>query len=56
MIELQEAEDGILSIETKSPFPGMDPYLEPHWQDLHGALVPYLRDAVDDALPDQLVS
>jgi hypothetical protein len=34
----------------------MDPYLEPHWRDFHGAVVPYLRDAVDDALPEALVS
>jgi hypothetical protein len=24
----------------KSPFPGMDPYLEPHWLDIHARLYP----------------
>ena len=28
----------------KSPFPGMDPYLERHWGDVHQALVTYIRD------------
>ena len=28
----------------KSPFPGMDPYLEQHWPDVHSGLVIYSRD------------
>ncbi|MBI4614712.1 MAG: DUF4058 family protein [Planctomycetes bacterium] len=35
----------------KSPFPGMDPYLESHWRDVHASLVIYLRDAIQPRLP-----
>jgi len=30
----------------KSPFPGMDPYLEEHWTDVHSTLVVYAREVV----------
>jgi hypothetical protein len=30
----------------KSPFPGMDPYLELHWRDVHHSLCTYARDAL----------
>jgi hypothetical protein len=37
----------------KSPFPGMDPYLEQRWGDLHASLITYIRDAVQPLLgPD----
>ncbi len=26
-----------------SPFPGMDPYLEAHWRDVHAGLIIYAR-------------
>ena len=29
---------------SKSPFPGMDPYLEQFWRDVHHALITYSRD------------
>ena len=35
----------------KSPFPGMDPYLEQHWGDVHQAFITYLRDALQLRLP-----
>jgi hypothetical protein len=34
-----------------SPFPGMDPYLEAHWRDVHAGLVIYSRDALQGVLP-----
>ena len=37
-----------------SPFPGMDPYLESHWRDVHAALVIYARDALQRVLPAAL--
>ena len=37
-----------------SPFPGMDPYLEAHWRDVHASLVIYARDALQGALPGGL--
>jgi len=38
----------------KSPFPGMDPYLEAHWSDVHASLVIYIRDQLQPQLPDDL--
>lgn len=38
----------------KSPFPGMDPYLEQHWGDVHHNLITYARDRLQAALPDDL--
>ena len=38
----------------KSPFPGMDPYLEQHWRDVHHALITYARDQLRPALPRDL--
>lgn len=37
-----------------SPFPGMDPYLEEHWRDIHASLIIYSRDALQGVLPDAL--
>lgn len=37
-----------------SPFPGMDPYLEAHWRDVHARLVIYASDALQGALPHGL--
>ena len=37
-----------------SPFPGMDPYLEKHWGDVHTSLIIYARDQLQAALPGEL--
>ena len=37
-----------------SPFPGMDPYLEAHWRDVHARLVIYSCDALQSVLPSSL--
>src|SRR5262249_44972734 len=34
-----------------SPFPGMDPYLEAHWRDVHARLIIYASDALQGVLP-----
>lgn len=34
-----------------SPFPGMDPYLEQFWNDVHGKLVTYIADELNGVLP-----
>ena len=39
-----------------SPFPGMDPYLEPHWPDVHVSLIGEIRRALNASLPDDLVA
>ena len=40
----------------KSPFPGMDPYLQQHWRDVHASLVIYARDQLQGRLPSGLVA
>jgi Protein of unknown function (DUF4058) len=37
-----------------SPFPGMDPYLEKHWRDIHARLIIYACDAIQGTLPASL--
>lgn len=37
-----------------SPFPGMDPYLEKHWGDVHLSLIIYARDRLQPLLPTDL--
>ena len=38
----------------KNPFPGMNPYLQQHWGDVHSALIAYIREAISGELPDDL--
>jgi hypothetical protein len=38
----------------KSPFPGMDPWLEQHWGDVHSSFVVYARDQINEQLPADL--
>jgi len=38
----------------KSPFPGLDPYLETRWEGVHQTLTIYARDAIQPHLPDDL--
>src|SRR5262245_35068788 len=40
----------------KSPFPGMDPYLEQFWSEVHAAMIVYLRDQLQPQLPPGLVA
>lgn len=41
-------------MSIKSPFPGMDPWLEQHWGDVHASLIVYLRDQISEQLPSGL--
>jgi hypothetical protein len=38
----------------RSPFPGMDPYLEQFWGDIHHRLITYMSDALQKELPGDL--
>lgn len=38
----------------RSPFPGMDPYLEAHWGDVHARLIVYASNQLNAQLPDDL--
>src|SRR5208283_3932429 len=40
----------------KSPFPGMDPYLEQFWPDLHARLILYACDQIEEQLPGNLIA
>jgi hypothetical protein len=42
----------------KSPFPGMDPYLEDQgrWPDFHASMITYCRDALSERLPEDYVA
>jgi hypothetical protein len=40
----------------KSPFPGMDPYLERHWEDVHTRLIGYIADSLQPQLSEDLVA
>jgi hypothetical protein len=40
----------------KSPFPGMDPYLEARWGDVHARFMVYAADALAPQLPPNLVA
>src|SRR5438132_8911239 len=42
----------------KSPFPGMDPYIEAHglWGDFHSGLIEGIHSAVSQALPENYVA
>jgi len=37
-----------------SPFPGMDPYLEAHWRDVHARLTVYAAETLQSVLPPGL--
>lgn len=38
----------------KSPFPGMDPYLETLWPEVHASLIVYARNQLNSQLPSDL--
>jgi hypothetical protein len=39
----------------QNPFPGMNPFFEQQWRDAHTMLIAYLRDALHERLPEDLV-
>lgn len=41
---------------TKNPFPGINPFFEQQWRGAHTALIMYLRDALQDKLPPDLIA
>src|SRR5687768_3913789 len=38
----------------RSPFPGMDPYLEGRWPDVHVTLIGFIKEALQPLLPTGL--
>lgn len=43
-------------MNTRSPFPGLDPWLEAHWGDVHHSLSQYTRDALQEQIPGDLIA
>ncbi len=39
-----------------SPFPGMDPYLEYYWGDVHHNLITFIQGALNSQLPERLIA
>jgi hypothetical protein len=44
-----------MRVTTKNPFPGMNPFFEQQWRDAHLMLTAYIRDALQERLPADLV-
>lgn len=42
------------SRSNRSPFPGMDPYMESRWADIHATIIVYARNQLNSQLPDDL--
>lgn len=43
-----------VTLVMNSPFPGLDPWLEQHWGDVHARFMVYACDQIADQLPDDL--
>jgi len=43
-------------VSTQNPFPGMNPYLEKWWPDVHTTLIAYIKDEIAASLPRGLVA
>lgn len=43
-------------VTTQNPFPGMNPFFEQQWRDAHTMVTAYLRDALQERLPADLVA
>jgi len=41
-------------MKSTNPLPGMNPYLEVRWPDAHTALIGYIRDTLNEQLPQDL--
>ena len=41
---------------AKNPFPGMNPWLESYWGDVHTSLTTYARDMIQKQLPADLLA
>ncbi len=43
-------------MKPSNPFPGMNPFLEGFWSDVHTALIVYISEAIAECLPEGLKS
>ena len=51
-----QAGDSLSLMQTKNPFPGMNPFFEQQWRDAHTMLIAYLRDGLQERLPADLIA
>jgi hypothetical protein len=40
-----------MALKMKNPFPGMNPWLDAYWRDVHASTLTYARDALNGELP-----
>lgn len=43
-------------MNRENPFPGINPWMQRGWGDVHIALIGYIRDALGEELPDDLIA
>lgn len=43
-------------MQRKNPFPGIDPWMQTAWSDVHTRLIGCISDALGDELPDDLLA
>jgi hypothetical protein len=53
---VERDDDKLAGMKTKNPFPGMNPFFEQQWRGAHTALIMYLRDALQERLPSDLIA
>lgn len=54
---INEEESSVLerrAMSATNPFPGMNPFLERHWGDIHHSIIQYARDQLSEQLPGAL--
>jgi hypothetical protein len=51
---LQKASVSVIKKPVKNPFPGMNPWLEEFWRDIHASFLVYARDELNAKLPPGL--
>jgi hypothetical protein len=44
----------MIMMTRDNPFPGMNPFLERHWADVHTRLIAYICDEIAGQLPSEL--
>jgi len=53
---MPRALESVISVDMKNPFPGMNPWLEAFWRDIHAKLLVYACDQLNAELPSGMVA
>ena len=43
-------------MKSQNPFPGMNPWLQNHWRGFHASFLTYVRDTLNEQLPDGMTA